>query len=162
MQPGNIGSANRVDLSRRRPLRWLVWFVSRWFLIGGLGALLVSAGFAIRTSIFLKRSVSATGTVLRLKQKMNQQDGSINYLAVFVFVAADGHTYAVDSRVATNPPEFKVGQQVQVRYVPSNPSGARIWSFWQLWFVTFVCAVLGLFFALSGLLLVRWEPGGAT
>jgi hypothetical protein len=135
----------------------ILWLVSRTCLAGGLGSLAVGFGFAAWTGIFLARSISVPGKIIRLNRTTNQEDGAINFLPVVTFTAADGHVYTIDSGVATNPPEFDVDEKVSVRYVKSNPGSARIASFLQLWFVSIVCSGLGVFYGVPGYFLFRWE-----
>jgi hypothetical protein len=117
----------------------------------------VGLGSAIYTGIFLLRSDSAPGKIVRIEPRTNAEDGSVNYLPVFIFTASDGRTYTVASGVASDPPEFEEGQDVRVLYLKSDPQSARIGTFLQLWFVTLVCSALGVFFSLMGFLLFRWE-----
>jgi Protein of unknown function (DUF3592) len=134
-------------------LRFLSWYL----LIGGSAVFVVGLGFAAETAIFLIRSTAVTGAIIRFEPIEDHEDGTINYAPVFSFKAEDEKTYTVQSGVATNPPAFEEGQRVQVLYLPSNPSGARIASFFQLWFVSFVCSGLGVFFGVPGYLLVRLD-----
>jgi hypothetical protein len=135
----------------------LLWRGSRWLLFGGLCALAVGVGFAVNTSLFLLRSVAADGTIVRLDAVPDQENGSLNYAPVFAFTAQDGQTYTVRSGVASNPPEFTEGQAVSVLYIRTNPGGAKVASFLQLWFVALLCSGLGLFFSGPGYLLLRYE-----
>jgi hypothetical protein len=50
---------------------------------------------------------------------------------VVEFVTADGATVSARDNLGTNPPRFRPGQQVELRYDPRNPSmivvGASRW-----------------------------------
>jgi len=150
-------SAILLHMVKGRLRKRLVWIFCRWLLLGGLCNLAVGVGFGIYTSLFLLRSVEAQGTIIRLDEVPYQDDGSINYDPVFSFTAQDGHTHTVRSGVATNPPGFTEGQTVRVLYIKNNPGGAKLASFWQLWFVTLLCSGLGMFFGGPGYLLLRYE-----
>ncbi len=134
----------------------LLWLFSWWLFLGGLSALAVGIGFGLYTSLFLLRSSAANGTVLRLDAVPDNEDGTTNYAPVFSFVAADGRTYTLRSGVATKPPEFEEREAVRVLYIKSDPGNAKLDSFWQLWFVTLICCLLGAFFGVPGCLLVRY------
>jgi hypothetical protein len=141
----------------KRLIKRFLWTLCRAWLFAGLVILAVGLGFGIYNLVFLNRSVPATGTIESLAPVMNQEDGSLNYAPVFTFMAQDGHSYTVKAGVASNPPGFTVGQVVNVRYVRTDPTGAKLDSFWQLWFMTIVFAGLGLFFSGAGYLLLRYE-----
>jgi hypothetical protein len=136
----------------------ILWVFCRAWLLGGLGAIAVGLGFGIYNIVFLSRSVSAMGTVERLTPVVDQDDGTINYAPVFTFTAQDGHLYTVTEALASNPPGFTVGQVVRVLYLKTNPAGAKLGYFWELWFDTILCAGLGLFLTGAGYLLLRYEP----
>jgi len=122
-----------------------------------LCAIAVSFGFTIWTSIFLARSVAATGSIVSLLPNPDVENGVMNYAPVFAFTAADGKTYTVISGLSTNPPGFVVGQTVRVIYQMSHPESAKLASFWQLWFVSIVVAGLGVFILIAGYLLLLYE-----
>jgi Protein of unknown function (DUF3592) len=127
-------------------------FVGWWLLVGGLTTFVIGLGFAVSTTIFLARSGSTTGRVIRFEEQVDSENQSVNYAPVFTFSADDGKTYTFRSGVATNPPEFDEGQNVSVLYIKGNPTDARINAFWQLWFVTVICCALGFFHTLIGFL----------
>src|SRR5579864_2813963 len=145
----------------RSLLRKILWITCRAWLICGLGALATGCVFGIYRSIWLYRSVPAEGVVTSLSEVRNEQDQTVNYAPTFTFKAEKGQAYNVTSGVASNPAGFEVGQEVQVRYIRSNPMSAEIDSFWQLWLVTVVCCGLGTFFAGAGYVLSRYERRSA-
>lgn len=124
----------------------MLWF-GRILLGSSAVCLVVGTGFAIETVTFVLRAKNATATVVRLDEQAS--DNGVNYAPVFAFTAADGRQYTVRSRVATDPPGFEVGESANILYVPTNPSGARIASFWQLWTVS---VILGFIAVAHGLL----------
>jgi hypothetical protein len=111
----------------------VLWFISRWLLVGGLGGLVVGVGFAVYTSIFLLRSVETKGTIVRLDPVADNEAGTINYSPIFSFTSEDGQVHTIRSGVAPDPPEFREGEFVRVLYIRSHPGGAKLRSFWQLW-----------------------------
>jgi hypothetical protein len=141
----------------RSLLRRILWSVCRAWLICGLLALAIGCGFAIYRSVWLYRSVRTKGVVISVSEVADERDHAVNYAPTFTFKTENGQAYSVTSDVASNPPSFAAGQQVQVRYIRSNPTSAEIDSFWQLWLVTVVCGGLGMFFAGAGYALIRYE-----
>jgi len=127
-----------------------------WLLGGGLCTVAVGVGFGIYTSIYIFRSATAAGTILRFEASTDE-DGTTNYAPVFSFTTASARTYTVRSGVGTNPPGFEEGQSVRVLYIKSDPSSAKLDSFWQLWTFTVICCPLGLFFSCPGYLLLRYR-----
>ena len=126
----------------------ILWF-GRIFLGSGAVCLVVGAGFAIETTAFVLRATHTSATIMRFEEQTND-DGDVNYAPVFTYTASDRKQYTVRSIVATNPPGFEIGESIKVLYLPSNPAGARISSFWQLWFVTFSLGVTGIALGLIG------------
>ena len=143
--------------SPRSLLGRILSFTARAWLICGLGALATGCGFAIYRSVWLYRSASTKGVVTSVSEVTNEQDHTVNYAPTFSFKAVNGQTCSVTSGVASNPPSFAVGQEVQVRYIRGNPTSTEIDSFWQLWLLAVVCSGLGMFFAGAGYLLLRYE-----
>ena len=132
-----------------------IWASGRGWLIGGAALLFAAAAFAIHTAWFLNHSASATGTIVDLLDVLDAEDNSHTYAPVFRFTADGGTAYTITSHNSTNPPEFSIGEKVTVRYLPSNPAGARIQSFFQLWFVSAMFGSIGLAFLLTGYVLHR-------
>lgn len=153
-----------ADMPPKKPrslLKKILWITCRAWLICGLGALATGCGFTVYRSVWLYRSVPTKGMVASVSAVANEQDHTVNYAPTFTFKAEDGRAYSVTSGVASNPPSFAVGQEVQVRYIRNNPVSAEIDSFWQLWLVSVVCGGLGIFFAGIGYLLFRRERRSA-
>ena len=128
--------------------------------------LLVALGFAIYTAHFIHSSAVAEGKILSLREVVSHSDDadqheSITYAPVFTFKAADGASYTVSSDTGSSPAGFTAGDTVRVLYSPSNPAGARIDSFAQLWFTPMVLGCLGVGAIAAGLLLLYLERGRA-
>jgi len=113
--------------------------------------------FGVYTAVFVSRSIAVDAEVVALSAVPSQEDNSTNFAPTFVFKAEDGRIYTVTSAVATNPPEFEVGERVRAVYIRSSPGSAKLDSFLQLWFGTIVCVGLGSFFSFAGYLLLRFE-----
>jgi len=133
----------------------------RTLAIVGIISLVMSVGFLVAAAItafnvdrFLNEAEQTTGTVIALSEKHDTEHDSINYAPVFTFKIEYGRTQSVTSSVATNPPSFAVGDQVRVLYRRSDPAGAQIDSFWQLWFWPVFLAGFGSVEILVGIILL--------
>lgn len=142
----------RMSLAHR-----FLWMASRSWLVGGLALTLVGIGFGLDTAVFLHRCISADGVIVTLNPVQNEQNGVTSYSPTFQFKSPNGATYTITSSTASNPPEFIVGQRIQVLYLASDPANARIASFLQLWFMAIMFAIGGVLLALLGYLLLRYE-----
>ncbi|MFY9853854.1 MAG: DUF3592 domain-containing protein [Terracidiphilus sp.] len=130
---------------------------SRAWIACGIACLLLAPVFGIYTVTFIHRAATASGSIVRLIEATGENNETLNYAPVFAFTASNGYNYTVTSSTASNPPEFTVGQVVQVLYEKSNPSHARLASFWQLWFLPVLLSGLGTVFSGAGYLLLRYE-----
>jgi len=92
---------------------------------------------------FIHSALRADGVVVRLDERLNSQDNSLQYAPVFLFHADDGQNYTLVSGTATSPASFEVGQHVQVLYRKGKPDGAAINSFWELWLFSLMLAFMG-------------------
>ncbi len=110
-------------------MKRVLWFLCRAWLVCGVGTLAAGLGFVTYTSVWLIRSVPGQGTVIDLVPNSPGQgtvvddgDGNIPFSARFRFKAHDGKVYMATAGVATNPPSFEVGEDVRVRYLPTDPT----------------------------------------
>lgn len=126
-------------------------------LIAGPCLLAVGLGFTAYTTWFLHHSATIKGTIVSLREVHDAQDDSITYAPVFTFTASDGRSYAVSSNTGNNPPAFTTGQPIDIRYNPTNPNGAKIDTFLQLWLFPLVFAILGALATAFGYVLLRYE-----
>jgi hypothetical protein len=116
--------------------------------------LVIAAGLVLSTRSFLADSSTATGTVVELvpRQSCSEDDDGHRtcdwvYAPRIRFTTADGREVVFTSATASSPPSYTEGDSVQVRYLPSNPVGARVDSFSGLWLAPVIVGGIGLFFA---------------
>jgi hypothetical protein len=98
----------------------------------------------IRTELFLYRSASTEGTVIRLVADRGQ---TVDYAPVFAFTTQDGRAMTIQSTAYMSPPEFRVGEKVPILYEKDRPERARIATHWQVHGSEDISALVGLFFA---------------
>lgn len=126
-------------------------------IFGGVTLILVliAAGLVLRTWSFLGNAESATGTVVALtpRQTCSDNDNDKNrmscstvYAPLVRFTTADGREIEYQSSTATSPPSHRVGDQVEVLYLPDDPYRARVDSWVDLWLApTIVGGIGGIF-----------------
>ena len=78
------------------------------------------------------RGVTTPGTVVRLSERSDSEGGCCTYVPVIDFNAND-RVYTFEGDNASYPPAYDVGEQVDVRYDPTNPNTAQIDSFFERW-----------------------------
>ena len=128
----------------KRPIHWRIVRCIRIVLsVTTSCCAVLCIGSAIYTAVFLGTAQKATGKVVELNERFNSAADATEYAPVFSFTAQDGKTYTVSSSTASNPSGFEIGDPVVVLYSKSNPEGARIASFVQLWLVPMVFLIIG-------------------
>ena len=123
----------------------------RWIsgLILGIGGLIVIGGLALglgslRHVLYGER---ADGAVTEMRREGDM------YAPVVRFQLPGGETQMVTD-LASGAPDFAVGDQVTILYMPQNPRDFRIDTFDRLWFSAIFVSVFGAFWMLFGL--VAW------
>ncbi|MGA2847881.1 MAG: DUF3592 domain-containing protein [Terracidiphilus sp.] len=129
------------------------------FVIATLGVccLVWSVISYFRISRFLSQCIETRGEVIRLERSGSGGGlGSYEYAPVFQFRTASGESITVTSDVASSPPGFSEGQAVRVRYDPTNPSDAKIHSFFQTWGGCVIPAWVGIIFLVVTAFKLHW------
>jgi hypothetical protein len=90
---------------------------------------------------------TTSGTVVRMEESNSAEGGCCVYSPVVEF-RADGMTYSFEGDHASDPPAYRVGQEVGVRYDPANPGTAQIDSFIDRWLFPIIIIPSMLFAAL--------------
>lgn len=115
----------------------------------GIGLLGGAAYMAYDTRRDLAVGVTTDGTVVDLIGERDS-DGDTTYHPRVRFVTRSGEAREFTASVGTNPAAFEVGEPVVVIYDPASPEGARIDSFFQLWFAPLLLGGMGIVFAAFG------------
>ena len=100
------------------------------FVLGGLAVF-----FLIRTRAFIIRSREAKATVTQMVFTSDSEGGG-GYSPIYRFRTLEGQEIEASESLSSNPPQFKVGQVIDVLYDPDNPSKARIKKWFNLYFKT--------------------------
>jgi hypothetical protein len=140
--------ANRsIDPASRRVLGTLLAF---------FGVLVLLGGFALGRNVvsFRHEANAASGTVCAFT-KQRAQGTSILH-AIVRFSTADGGEARFTDSFGSNPPSFRIGDQVRVLYLPGSPSeSAQIdRGRWNL-LPSFIVATIGLLLLGTGLSMVH-------
>ncbi|MBN2414863.1 DUF3592 domain-containing protein [bacterium] len=120
-----------------------------------IGLILLAVAFFIYngTASFRRDALSAPGTVidLTLERSSSSSGGSSSmYYPVVEYRTNDGETIRFRGGTGSNPPSFKRGQQVTVRYRPGEPYRAKIDSFGQMWLGVIITGSIGVPFFILG------------
>ena len=72
------------------------------------------------------------------------------YAPVVQFQTNNGKSIAFESSLSSNPPDYAVGDSVQVLYIEDDPSHAKIYGFFYLWGGSLIFGGIGTpFFAIG-------------
>jgi hypothetical protein len=129
------------------------------FVIAPLGVccLVWSVISYFRINRFLSHCIETRGEVIRLERTRSSGEfGSYDYAPVFQFQSANGDSITITSDVASSPAGFSEGQSVLVRYDPTNPSDAKIHSFFQTWGGCVIPAWVGIIFLAVTAFKLHW------
>ncbi len=132
----------------------VAWLVIRLaILVVGLLFLGRALFGALSTESLLRESIAVDGRIVAMEQMHRVRRSGLTYAPVFRFTLENGQPFTVESKVHSNPPEFKVGEVVKVYYKRDHPEWAVINSLGQLWMGDVALAFVGaVFIGMSALL----------
>ncbi len=148
-------------MGQTRPMRngRLFTIVGGIFGLVGLVLLSVAIAIAVSTAGFLASAGRTDGTVVGLAERTSTtrgSDGHTRRTTVWyptVEFTVGGRRYAFQSSTGSNPPSHERGESVPVAYDPSDPSDARIASFWSAFLAPLIVGGLGVVFTPIGAVL---------
>ena len=105
---------------------------------------------------------TAPGIVTQMEESSDPEGGCCVYSPVVEFQVG-GQTYTFESDNASDPPAYRVGQQVDVRYDPADPQTAQIDNLFERWLFPVLIIPAMLFAALvANFFMVRaWWRGSS-
>lgn len=133
----------------------------RWLLAGVLfvGSPFAAIGGweALKTASELRRDIRCYGRVVENRVVTDQRDGLQEhaYVPVVEFLDTKGGKRRFTDPAGSLPPDYAVGESVEIAFDPSDPARARITSWKRLWFVPALLVTVGLLPASVRLPLVR-------
>lgn len=92
----------------------------------------------------------ARGRITSIRWGLNRSGRKIAYPTV-EFTTARGERLSYDSPSSYSPPRHKVGDTVQIRYMPDQPAICSIDSFGHLWLGPIILGVIGIPWLLYGI-----------
>ena len=127
------------------------------FALAGAVMLIVALGSWAHTRSFLTRAARTDGTVIRL-DRVRTHDTTSNALSSsytydyrpVVRFEYQGRQIVFASQTSSNPPAYTEGERVPVVYLESDPSTAKIESFFSLYGLAAIAGGLGSVFFLIG------------
>lgn len=132
------------------------WVLAAVMLLGS-PFLVIGGCEALETRSELARSVRGRGTIAENRLVVDQRDGVEEhaYQPVVQFRDAAGHVHRFTDAAASLPPDYAVGETVEVAFEPRDPAHARIVSWKRLWLVPTLFGVVGVLPTLSCALILR-------
>lgn len=145
-------------MDRKKDLR------ARKVIVGGFSAvavLLLLAGavvlfFSIR---FANASETAVGTVVEVSAKQdcdrrnNRRECDDVYRPTITYTTAAGEEITFTSNTSSSEWNFPIGTEVNVRYDPANPQGARMDGWFSTWGAPTIVGGLGILFTVVAVIL---------
>lgn len=131
------------------------WIAGLVLLLICIPFLSIGAYEAVSTQQQLNTFVATRGTVVDNSYYTTVNDGitSSAYQPVIEFTPADGKKTRFTDSIGSEPPDYEVGDQVDVVYNPKNVKEARINSWERMWLAPTLLISIGL---LPILVFVMW------
>jgi hypothetical protein len=106
--------------------------------------------------------ISVTGTVVQMREQSDAESGCCTYVPVVQF-EANGQTFTFEGGIASDPPQYQVGESVPVVYDPADPQTAQINKGFERWIFPVLIIPAMLFAAIVvNIFAVRaWRKGEA-
>ncbi|MGE5775690.1 MAG: DUF3592 domain-containing protein [Chloroflexota bacterium] len=121
------------------------------------GAYAAYTGWQLQT-----KGMTTDGTVVKLNEQSDSDGGCCTYVPVVDF-EVDQQVYTFEGDTASYPPAYKVGEQVDVRYDPTNPNTGQIDSLFERWaFPVIIIPAMILTALILNIVMFRaWQRGEA-
>ncbi len=131
---------------------WIV-FNLMWVVMLGFAAWYGYGSYTLTTS-----GGTVVGTVIE-NRVVSGEDGN-SYKPVIEY-EVDGETYTFESLNSSDPPTYRVGQEVTLRYNVDKPGEARINNLFELWLMPAILGPAALLVALvvNGGYFLAWRRG---
>jgi UPF0716 family protein affecting phage T7 exclusion len=131
---------------------------SAGFICSLLGAVLFLSGLFtyIKQEMFIMNATKVSGMVseLVLRVSTSASDDTALYYPKITYSTSDGKTMVFKIPFGSNPPAYKVGQQIQVLYDPSHPTQVYPNLITAIFFYTILLIIGGIISVFVGFLLL--------
>jgi Protein of unknown function (DUF3592)/TIR domain len=128
------------------------------YIVLGIGAVfaVVGLGLFISQMRFLSRAKGTTARVVNLLRESSDQGGTV-YRPQLEYVGPTGQTAHVTLSVASDPPEYAVGDVVPILFDPKQPSSAIPDTFWGRWLFAIIFGGVGILVCVGGMIPFAWR-----
>ena len=119
------------------------------------GAYAAYTGWQLQT-----KGEATTGVVIRMEESSSGEGGCCVYSPVVEF-NANGQTYSFEGDNASDPPAYRVGEEVPVLYDPARPETAQINKWTERWLFPIIIIPAMIFAALlvNFFMIRAWRRG---
>ncbi len=121
-------------------------------IVIGVSILFLGWEWRAHTQEMVAAMLPAEGRVVQVVPRADSEGKTLFY-PIVEFRTAEGRTIRFQGSTGSNPPSYRTGAQVKVRYDPQSPESAVIDS-WELWLPSSIFLGVGGFFALMGFLIL--------
>jgi hypothetical protein len=128
--------------------------VKYMFTLLGMAMLLGALFCYYNTSRFLTSAIVTEGMVVGFQELRGES--SSTYKPIVVFMTEDEETVKFTSSVGSGRPSYSKGDDVKVLYLSSDPQGAKLDGFFDLWGGVVILATVGSPFFLTGFLMLAF------
>ncbi len=80
---------------------------------------------------------TATAIVVRMDEQSDSEGGCCTYVPVMEYTV-DGQTYTMRGNTASDPPQYRVGEEVPILYDPAAPDKAQINRWSERWLMPLI------------------------
>jgi hypothetical protein len=116
--------------------------IARLMICMGCLTLVGAIALLLHTWHFTRNAQRTAGVVTELRAAGKDASETI-YAPTFQFHDASRTAHKVSSSFYSSPPEFQVGDKVQILYHRDAPQSARIDSYWQVWGFPSLLGIIG-------------------
>lgn len=135
------------------------------FSLGGAPFLILGLVFFFKARSFESNAIAVRGTVVEMVEEKKTEEHGINegttqtyYYPVFAFADEKGTMHRVKSSIGTGSAPARVGDAVDLRYLPGDAESAQMADSSGMWIFAGVFGFFGIFFDSIGLMMLIVVP----
>ncbi len=115
-----------------------------FFLLVGIGMFIWSVFWFSNRISNLENYVLTTGTVVEMEKSRDAENSGYVYSPIVSFKDQNGIEHTYNSGHASDPPEYEIGEKVELYYNSTEPEDAFLNSFFEKWVIGIALVVVGL------------------
>ena len=104
---------------------------------------------------FVHTAARTDGKIVRMLENRDK-DGNTAFFPVFSFHDTHGVEHTIHSSSGSFPPAYEVGDTVPVLYISTDPTNAKIDSFFSVWGISLITGIVGGIDLPAGLIVWFW------